>query len=287
MTELKVNSQFLGLKDVKLHVHDYGPPGRPVVLIHGWPLSGASWAHQVTALSSAGLRVITYDRRGFGRSDKPRSGYDYDTLTDDLAGLLDRLDLWEVSLIGFSMGGGEVARYVAKYGESRLHSVVFAAAVTPMMMKSPDNPEGPLDESTAAQMNTQLKASPNKFYEQFTKEFFSANADGELLVDKEEQLEAVRLCGQADKAAALAAMQSFGTTDFRDDLTRITVPTLVIHGDADGIVPLDGSGRRTHEAVRHSELAVVQGAPHGLNVSHAGEFNRELVDFLARAEQKV
>ncbi|MGC4938175.1 alpha/beta fold hydrolase [Kribbella sp. DT2] len=208
-SEVKVNSRLLGLKDVKVHVDDHGGSGRPVVLIHGWPLSGESWSEQIAALSGAGLRVITYDRRGFGRSDKPKAGYGYDTLADDLAGLLEELDLRDVSLVGFSMGGGEVARYVAKYGEERLHSVVFAAAVTPMMMNTPGNPDGPLDKSKAAQMTTQLTADQDKFYDQFVTDFFSADADGNVLVAEEQRQDAVRMCHQADKAAALEAMQGF------------------------------------------------------------------------------
>lgn len=282
MSDVSVNSRLLGLKDVKVHVDDYGGPGRAVVLIHGWPLSGASWVEQITALREAGYRVLTYDRRGFGRSDKPKTGYGYDTLADDLAGLLEQLDLHDVSLVGFSMGGGEVARYVADHGEARLHSVVFAAAVTPMMMNVPGNPDGPLEKSKAASMTAQLTADQDVFYDQFTREFFSANADGNLLVTEAQRQDAIRLCQQADKTAALEAMQSFGMTDFREDLTRITVPTLVVHGDSDGVVPFEGSGQRTHRAIEHSELVVVPGAPHGFNISHAQEFNRVLIDFLSR-----
>lgn len=282
MSDVSVNSRLLGLKDVKVHVDDYGGSGRPVVLIHGWPLSGESWVEQISALREAGYRVLTYDRRGFGRSDKPKTGYGYDTLADDLAGLLDQLDLTDVSLVGFSMGGGEVARYIAKYGESRLHSIVFAAAVTPMMMNTPGNPDGPLEKSKAASMTAQLTADQNAFYDQFTREFFSPDADGNVLVTEAQRQDAFHLCQQADKAAALEAMQSFGVTDFRDDLPRITIPTLVMHGDADGVVPFEGSGQRTHRAVAHSELVVVPGAPHGFNVSHAQEFNRALIKFLSR-----
>ncbi|MEV8378786.1 alpha/beta hydrolase [Kribbella sp. NPDC056861] len=283
MTNIKVNSRLLGLKDVKVHVDDYGGDGRPVVLIHGWPLSGESWSEQIAAFSGAGFRVITYDRRGFGRSDKPKTGYSYDTLADDLAGLLEELDLQDVSLVGFSMGGGEVARYIAKHGQKRLHSVVFAAAVTPMMMNEPGNPEGPLEKSKAAEMTAQLTADQDKFYDGFTTDFFSANADGNLLVTEQQHQDAIRLCRQADKAAALEAMQSFGISDFREDLTKVTVPTLVIHGDADGVVPFEGSGRRTHKAISHSELVVIEGAPHGFNVSHADEFNGAVTGFLARS----
>lgn len=282
MADITVDSRLFGLKDVDLHVDDHGGEGRPVVLIHGWPLSGESWSEQIGALTDAGLRVITYDRRGFGRSDKPRTGYDYDSLADDLASLLEALDLRDVSLVGFSMGGGEVARYVARHGEERLHSVVFAAAVPPMMMKGPNNPEGPLEPSEAAEMSAQLTADRGTFFDGFVDQFFAANGEGPVLVTQAQRQDALRLTAMADQLAALEAMQSFGLSDFREDLKLITVPTLVLHGDADGIVPFEGSGRRTHEAVAHSELVLVPGAPHGLNVSHADEFNRALVDFLTR-----
>jgi len=258
-------------QSVGLHVEDSGGTGRPVVLIHGWPLSGKAWEHQVPALSAAGFRVITYDRRGFGASEKPDSGFDYSTLANDLADVIAAKGLDDVTLVGFSMGGGEVARYVAEHGESKLHSVVFAAAVPPYMMKTPDNPEGPLTED---------KANRAAFFEQFTKDFFSAN--GELKVSEEERQKAIALCHQSDQTAALGCMEAFGTTDFRDDLKAVSVPALIIHGDADGIVPLEGSGARTHAAIPGSELVVVPGAPHGFNVSHAEDFNRHLIAFLRK-----
>lgn len=282
MTEVTVNTRLLGLKDVNVHVEDTGGDGRPIVLIHGWPLSGASWKEQITPLKDAGYRVITYDRRGFGESDKPKLGYGYDTLTDDLAGLIENLDLRDVTLVGFSMGGGEVARYITKYGEERLHSIVFAAAVPPKLMKSGDNPDGPLESDKALDMTASLTKDEDAFYDQFTKDFFSANADGNVLVTEIQRQEAIQLTKQADKVAALEAMQSFALTDFREDLEKVTVPTLVIHGDSDGIVPFEGSGKRTHEAIPHSDLYVIQGGPHGINVSHAEEFNRELLSFLAK-----
>ncbi len=282
MSEVTVNKRLLGLKSVQVHVADYGGEGRPVVLIHGWPLSGESWKEQIEAFKNAGYHVITYDRRGFGQSDKPKAGYDYDTLAEDLAGLLEELGLHDVTLVGFSMGGGEAARYIAKYGEDRIHSVVFASSVTPMMMNLPNNPEGPLEKSKAAQMTADLTKDQDSFYDQFTKEFFSPNADGNIVVTEEQRQEALALCKQADKAAALEALQSFGISDFREDLTKVTVPTLVIHGDADGTVPFAGSGQRTHAAIPHSELHVITGGPHGINVSHAEEFNATLVEFFQK-----
>ncbi len=266
------------LKDTMVHVEDTGGTGRPVVLIHGWPLSGASWKEQVPALQGAGYRVVTYDRRGFGQSDKPMRGYTYDVLADDLDGVVSGLDLHDVTLVGFSMGGGEVARYVTRHGLDRVHSVVFAAAVPPYLLQTDDNPDGPLTEAQAAAMAAALTEDEDAFYDDFTTQFFSV--DGVLKVTEAQRQEALELCHQADKKAALACMESFATTDFRDDLPNVTLPTLVIHGDGDGTVPLEGSGQRTHAAIGQSELVVLEGAPHGCNVSHAAAFNQALVDFL-------
>lgn len=282
MAEVKVDNGLVGLKDVYVHVEDHGGSGRPVMLIHGWPLSQESWKYQIMPLSDAGYRVITYDRRGFGRSDKPKTGYDYDTLAGDLAKLIEKLELTDISLVGFSMGGGEVARYVANYGEKRLRSVVFAAAIPPMMMKFPNNPDGPLKKSKATAMTTNLIKDAASFYDRYTKDFFSPNADGKVLVSEEQRQEALRLCKQADKIAALEAMQSFGVSDFRNDLPKITIPTLIIHGDADGIVPLAGSGKRIHAAIPHSEMHIISGGPHGIAISHTYEFNNVLLRFLTK-----
>ncbi len=263
---------------VRLHVADSGGGGRPVVLIHGWPLSSQAWELQVPVLRAAGYRVVAYDRRGFGRSDKPRSGYDYDVLADDLHRVLEQCGLQDVTLVGFSMGGGEVARYIARQGESRLRSVVFAAAVPPYLMKTAANPEGPLTPEKAQQMKQSLEQDRGSFFERFTTDFFSAH--GALQVSESQRGDAMALCHQSDQNAALACMDSFGTTDFREDLKKVKVSTLVIHGDADAIVPIQGSGQRTHRAVVHSKLVTLRGAPHGLNTSHATAFNDALLTFL-------
>jgi non-heme chloroperoxidase len=276
MADIQVNNNSSG--KIAIDAKDSGGTGRPVVLIHGWPLSKESWSEQVPALTEAGFRVVTYDRRGFGASDKPSGGYDYDTLTQDLHGLMDELDLNDVSLVGFSMGGGEVARYVAQYGEGRLHSVVFAAAVTPYLMQSDDNPKGPLTSERAEQMTADLTADRDAFFDQFTTQFFSAH--GELKVAETQRQDAISMCRQSDQQAALACMESFGSEDFRDDLAKVTVPTLVMHGDSDGIVPFEGSGARTHEIIPHSQQVVISDAPHGFNVSHSKEFNEALITFL-------
>lgn len=278
MTEITAHHGLF--KDTNLHVDDTGGSGRPVVLIHGWPLSGESWAHQVPAFSDAGYRVVTYDRRGFGRSDKPRTGYDYNSLTDDLHALLEALDLNDVTLVGFSMGGGEVARYFSKYGTDRIHSVVFASAVPPYLLTTSGNPDGPLSAGAAAEMAAGLTADEDAFYDQFITDFFSV--DGVLAVSEEERQNAISLAKQSSKLAALQAMASFGSTDFREDLPLVTVPTLVIHGGSDATVPLEGSGQRTHDAIAGSELVVIDGAPHGVTVSHADEWNRAVLEFLAK-----
>jgi len=278
MTEITAHHGLF--KDTDLHVDDTGGMGRTVVLIHGWPLSGESWSKQVPAFADAGYRVVTYDRRGFGRSDKPKTGYDYDHLTEDLHTVLTELDLDDVTLVGFSMGGGEVARYFSRYGTERVHSVVFASAVPPYLLTTDDNPDGPLPKEQAAEMTAGLTKDEDSFYEQFITDFFSV--DGVLKVSEADRQDALRLAKQASKTAALEAMASFANTDFRDDLTKVTVPTLVIHGDGDATVPFEGSGARTHAAIAGSELHVIAGAPHGANVSDADEFNRVVLEFLAK-----
>ena len=265
---------------VRLHIDDSGGSGRAVVLIHGWPLSAQAWEPQVSALHGADYRVVAYDRRGFGRSDKPASGYSYDVLADDLQRVLDQCELQDVTLVGFSMGGGEVARYVARYGESRLRSVVFAAAVPPYLMKTADNPEGPLTPEKAQEKRAAFAQDRSAYFDEFTKSFFSAH--GALLVTELQRSGAIALCQQSAQHAALACMDAFATTDFREDLKKVTLPTLVIHGDADAIVPIEGSGQRTHRAIAHSKLVTVKGAPHGLNLSHTTAFNEALLDFLSQ-----
>ena len=276
MSEVTANSGLL--TKTKVHVDDSGGSGRAVVLIHGWPLSGESWSEQSGPLRDAGYRVVAYDRRGFGRSDKPSSGYDYDTLAEDLDGVLSELDLHDVTLVGFSMGGGEVARYISTFGESRIRSVVLAAAVPPYLMQGDDNPDGPLTAETAKQMEEGLRGDRDSFFEEFTTGFFSAG--DQLKVTEGQRRDAHRLCHQSDQTAALGCMQAFGTTDFREDLPKITVPTLIIHGDSDATVTFEGSGERTHQAIPQSELVLLTDAPHGCNVSHADEFNEALLRFL-------
>ncbi len=272
------------INDIDLYIEDSGGTGRPVVLIHGWPLSAESWDAQVPDLISAGYRVVAYDRRGFGRSSTG-TAYDYDTLASDLAAIMEHLDLQNATLVGFSMGGGEVARYVARHGGQRVRSVVFASAITPFMMQTDDNPDGPLTPSAAERMEGQLRADRVAFFDDFTTDFFSVKAFlglvSDLKVTEETRQKAITFCLQSDPTAALACMRSFGTTDFREDLQAISCPTMVIHGDGDGIVPFEGSGARTHQALQGSALVVIEGGPHGVNASHPAQFNVALLDFLS------
>ena len=276
MPMLKVGTE--GHKPVEIHYEDHGS-GKPVVLIHGWPLSSRSWEAQVPALIAAGYRVITYDRRGFGQSSQPWSGYDYDTFAADLHGLMTHLDLKGATLVGFSMGGGEVARYIGTYGTERIAKAVFAGAVPPYLYKSADNPEGGLDDATINGFQGGVTADRMAFLDGFTTGFFST---GGKLMDSEAQREYARdIAAFASPKGTLDCIYAFSTTDFRADLAKFKLPTLVIHGDSDAIVPLEVSGARTHKSIAGSQLCVVKGGPHGFNLSHAAEFNKGLLDFLA------
>ena len=264
---------------IELHYEDYGL-GKPVVLIHGWPLSGRSWENQLPALRGAGYRVITYDRRGFGDSSQPWEGYDYDTFTADLNSLLEHLDLREATLVGFSMGGGEVVRYLSTYGTDRVAKAVLAAAVPPYLYKSADNPDGGLDDETIAGFQAAVTADRLAFLEEFTANFFKAGR--KLKVSEAQRQYAQDIAAFASPKGTLDCITAWGRTDFRGDVDKATVPVLIVHGDSDGIVPIEVSGRRAAEAIAGSELVVIKGGPHGINTSHAKEFNQALLDFLAR-----
>lgn len=265
--------------DVDIYYEDHGT-GRPVVLIHGWPLSGASWEKQVSVLLNAGFRVITYDRRGFGNSSKTTSGYDYDTFAEDLHKLVTKLDLRDFSLVGFSMGGGEVARYLGKYGTKHVSNAAFLSAVTPFLLKTSDNPEG-LDASLFEGIKFALAADRPAFLSKFLSDFYNFD----VLRGKQVSEQAVQLswniAAGASPKGTIDCVTAWGT-DFRKDLARIDVPTLVVHGDADRILPISATGRRTQEFVKGSKLVVVEGGPHGLTWTHAEQVNRELLDFLGQ-----
>ncbi len=264
---------------IELYYEDHGA-GMPVVLIHGWPLSGRSWEHQVPALVEGGYRVITYDRRGFGWSSQPWSGYDYDTFAADLSALLEHLDLRDVTLVGFSMGGGEVVRFIGRYGTARVAKAVLASAVPPYLHKSADNPEGGLDDATIAQFEGGVNQDRLAFLDMFTRNFFSAGGKTDL-ISEPARLYSRDIAAFASPKGTLDCIGAFGRTDFRGDLQKISVPTMIIHGDGDAIVPFEVSGKRSHELIEGSKLVLIQGGPHGVNATHADQFNAALLDFLA------
>ena len=263
---------------IRLYYEDHGA-GKPVVLIHGWPLSLRSWENQIPALVEAGHRVVAYDRRGFGESSQPWDGYDYDTFAKDLDTLLTQLDLRDVTLVGFSMGGGEVARYVKTYGTGRVSKAVFAAAVPPYLYKSADNPDGGLDDATIEQFQSGIRGDRIAFVDQFLRDFFAAGERTDL-VSEAQRAYALQIASFASPKGTLDCVAAFARTDFRGDLEGFGVPTLVIHGDSDKIVPFEVSGRRTHESIPGSRLVLVEGAQHGFNATHAERFNSELLAFL-------
>ena len=268
--------------NIELYYEDHGA-GKPVVLIHGWPLSGRSWEKQVPPLLDAGYRVVTYDRRGFGESSKPTVGYNYDTLAEDLHKLITKLDLRNVTLAGFSMGGGEVARYLGTYGTERVSNAIFMAAIPPFLLKTPDNPEG-VDRSVFDGIQKGLAADRPAFLSQFVSNFYNIDVlRGKLISDQDVQL-SWNIAALASPKGTLDCVAAW-LTDFRQDLQRINIPTLVIHGDADRILPLAATGKRTHELVKGSRLVVVDGGPHGLTWTHAEIVNRALIEFLSGARQ--
>lgn len=263
--------------NIDISYEDHGT-GKPVVLIHGWPLSGGSWEKQVPVLINAGYRVITYDRRGFGHSSKPTSGYDYDTFAADLDTLMTTLDLRNAALVGFSMGGGEVARYLGTHGSERVRMAVFMAAVPPFLLKTPDNPAG-MDGSIFEGIKKAIAADRLAFLSTFLSDFYNVDVLGGKQVSDEVVRFSWNVAAGASPTGTLECVSAW-VTDFRNDLARIDVPTLVIHGDADRILPLAATGLRTHELVKGSRLMVVKGGPHGLNWTHAEEVNRTLLNFL-------
>jgi pimeloyl-ACP methyl ester carboxylesterase len=268
-------------EEIKIAYSDYGQ-GKPVILLHGWPLSREMWEYQLNDMVTAGLRVIKYDRRGFGKSSKPWDGYDYDSLTEDLKAIINQLDLREVTLVGFSMGGGEVARYLGRYGSDRIAKVVLISSVTPFLAKTADNPDG-VDESVFADMMEQMQEDRIGFLDDFGKKFFGVNVISHPVSTP--LLEYYRML--ASFASARSTQQcamSFAQTDFREDLKRINVPTLIIHGDADKTVPIEASSDRTAKMIAGSQYLIYDGAPHGLFYTHREKLNSDLISFITSSE---
>jgi non-heme chloroperoxidase len=269
--------------DIELYYEDHGS-GDAVVLIHGYPLSGASWEKQVPVLLAEGHRVITYDRRGFGKSSQPTIGYNYDTFADDLHKLVTHLKLRDFTLVGFSMGGGEVARYLGKYGSKGVGKAVFISSVPPFLLKTPDNPEG-VDGSVFEGIQKAVVADRYAFFTDFFNNFYNTD----LLLGKRVSQQAVQsswnVAAGCSATASLACVPAWHE-DFRKDLARIDVPTLVIHGDADRILPIAASGLRTANLIKGARLVVLKDGPHCVTWTHADEVNRELANFLAKGVAK-
>jgi non-heme chloroperoxidase len=265
--------------DIDLYYEDHGS-GKPVVLIHGYPLSGASWEKQLPVLLDAGHRVITYDRRGFGKSSQPTTGYNYDTFAEDLHKLVTHLKLSDFALVGFSMGGGEVARYLGKYGSKGVSKTVIVSGVPPFLLKTPDNPEG-VDGSVFEGIQKAVVADRYAFFAEFFKNFYNTD----LLLGKRVSEQAVQaswnVAAGASATASLACVPTWHE-DFRNDLGRIDVPTLVIQGDADRILPITASGLRTAKLIKGARLTVIKDGPHCITWTHAEEVNSELVNFLGK-----
>jgi pimeloyl-ACP methyl ester carboxylesterase len=266
--------------NIELHYEDYGS-GTPIICIHGYPLSGRAWEKQIPMLVELGYRVISYDRRGFGNSSQPWTGYNYDTFAEDLHMLIGALKLQEFALMGHSMGGGELARYTGKYGTSGVTKMIFVAAIPPYLRKAPDNPEG-VDANVFEQIRKAVIADRPAFMAKFFEDFYNVDQLGGKRISEHDVLADWHTAVHASPRAAVECVDTWGT-DFRNDLKRIDVPALVIQGDQDRIVPLKNSGARMPGMIKGCRLIVIQGAPHGLAWTHAEELNRAVSEFLGRA----
>ncbi|HEY3088978.1 MAG TPA: alpha/beta hydrolase [Jatrophihabitantaceae bacterium] len=263
--------------DIQLYYEDHGT-GQPIVLIHGFPLSGRAWERQERALLGTGFRVIAYDRRGFGKSSQPSVGYDYNTFAADLAALIEALDLRDVDLAGHSMGGGEIVRYLGNYGSDRVRRAVIISGVPPYLLKTPDTPNGVpqevFDEITAA-----LRTDRLAYFTEWNKNFYNLDQTLGTRISEEAVRDAWNTAAGASPTGTIACVATW-YTDFRADLPKIDAPVLVMHGSADRILPIEACGPRTHEGISGSEYVVIDGAPHGLCWTHADEVNEALLSFL-------
>ena len=263
--------------NIDLYYEDHGA-GRPVVLVHGYPVDGHSWERQIRALLGAGRRVITYDRRGFGRSSQPTVGYDFDTFAADLNALLAHVDVTDAALVGFSMGGGEVARYLGTYGSGRVASAGFISSILPCLRKSEDNPNG----AAADFDDLEAAASGDRFawFTGFLENYYNLDENLGTRISEDAVRASWAVATGASWHAASAVIDTW-LTDFRDDIAKIDVPSLIMHGTADRIVPIDASSRELAERLSDAEYVEIEGAPHGLLWTHADEVNARLLAFLA------
>ncbi len=269
--------------NTRLYVKDWGS-GRPVILIHGWPLSADTWDEAATAIANAGFRAIAYDRRGFGRSDQPWNGYNYDTLADDLAAVIAETGANNATIVGFSMGGGEVARYMSRHGGRNVAQAALISSVVPYMLKTPDNPNG-VDQATFDQITASLKEDRAHFFTSFFRDFYGVGLMSHPVSD--EVIEWSRnVALLASFNATLSCANAFATTDFRPDLAAFTVPTLIVHGTADTIVPIDTSARQAASSLPSATLIEYEGGPHGLFATHKDRLANDLLAFLQQAQSQ-
>lgn len=266
--------------NVDLYYEDHGT-GQAVVLIHGFPLDGHSWEKQTAALLDAGYRVITYDRRGFGQSSQPTTGYDYDTFATDLDVVLEALDVTDAVLVGFSMGTGEVARYVSKFGTARVAKVAFLASLEPFLLKTDDNPDGAAPQEFFDGIVAAVTADRYAYFDDFYKDFYNLDENLGSRISEAAVRNSWNVAANSGAAAAIGAPSTW-YTDFRGDIPAITVPTLIVHGTADRILPIDATGRLFSKLVPQAEYVEIEGAPHGLLWTHASEINEVLLGFLAK-----
>lgn len=265
--------------DIELFYTDQGE-GQPVLLIHGFPLNGESWGKQQAALLDAGYRVIAYDRRGFGASTKAGSGYDYDTFAADLHALIDDLDLHDAVLVGFSMGTGEIARYLSRYGATRIAKAAFIGSLEPYLLKTDDNPEGAGPQSFFDDTSAAVRADRYAFLTGFFADFYNLDDTLGSRISQEALDAGIQVANQAGNAAIAAAPLTW-PTDFRGDIGAITVPALILHGTADNILPIDVTARRFATLLPAATYVEIEGAPHGLLWTHGDEVNEALLAFLA------
>ena len=269
--------------DIELYYEDHGS-GDAVILIHGYPLSGSSWEKQLPALLDSGRRVITYDRRGFGKSGQPTTGYNYDTFAEDLHKLVTHLKLRNFALVGFSMGGGEVARYIGKFGSKEVTKAVIIGGIPPYLLKAGDNSEG-VDASVFEGIQKAVAADRYAFFTEFFKNFYNTDVHLGKRVSEQAVQASWNVAASASATASLACVPTWHE-DFRKDVAKIDIPTLVIHGDADRIVPISASGQRTAKLIKNARLVVIKDGPHNVAWTHAEEVNSELVNFLGKEATK-
>lgn len=279
MPYIKVGEENSG--DINLYYEDLGA-GQPVVLIHGFPLNGQSWEKQTSFLIDRGFRVIAYDRRGFGKSDKPSKGYDYETFAADLNELMNTLDLRDAVLVGFSMGSGEVARYLAKYGSERVSKAALLGALPPFLLKTADNPEG-VDRKVFDDIKANIVKDRPSFFTGFFKDFFNTDKLGKTRITDEAVQMNWNVAVQSSAIATLACVDAW-LTDFREDVKKIDVPTLIIHGDADRILPLESTARRLPDLIKNSRLILIKDGPHAIGWTHSEDVNESLLEFLKEAK---